>query len=380
MPDWGKVEFYAFPAQSWEDILPAVSSNGRDLTRRLLRYQSSERHSADEVSDCENNLTHRRTLMMAGTPTSVFLHRLISRPRWLPHHCGCQPHGTGPTGSGGVCGPYLGNQEPCHLGTSVAVSTPSSPRMQRWGEVQYIFQGYDGDMEPLYRVHEAQGIMDNMYSVLCTIIVHMYCGKRSGLSGSQLGKRRTHTTNNNQAHLRIAVKQSIIVIETLSLESDQIKMQSQTRRHEPPFARTRKMSGWPGNCDSTQLGNESRGAERRETARQKRSLCPALAGFLATSQPCLGATQAGASLGDVIMVVLLLHFRRSGERLSEGGGGKRKNRNKRWVSIGKMESLKSQETLCSRFLFCLDFDFLVAATRPHLDHHTRIWRHAAVCT
>lgn len=92
------------------------------------------------------------------------------------------------------------------------------------GEVQYIFQGYDGDMEPLYRVHEAQGIMDNMYSVLRAIIVYMYCGKRSGLSGSQLGKRTTHTTNNNQAHLRIAVKPSIIVIETLSLESDQIKM------------------------------------------------------------------------------------------------------------------------------------------------------------
>ncbi|OOQ90791.1 putative cell division protein kinase (Ctk1) [Penicillium brasilianum] len=49
LPDWGKVEFYTVPAQPWEDILPAVSSNGRDLARRLLRYQSSERLSADEA-------------------------------------------------------------------------------------------------------------------------------------------------------------------------------------------------------------------------------------------------------------------------------------------------------------------------------------------
>lgn len=56
MPDWGKVEFYTVPARPWEDILPAVSSNGRDLARRLLRYQSSERLSADEVSDCEKDV------------------------------------------------------------------------------------------------------------------------------------------------------------------------------------------------------------------------------------------------------------------------------------------------------------------------------------
>ncbi|KAF3398168.1 Serine/threonine-protein kinase csk1 [Penicillium rolfsii] len=49
LPDWGKIEFYAVPARPWEDILPAVSSNGRDLARRLLRYQSSERLSADEA-------------------------------------------------------------------------------------------------------------------------------------------------------------------------------------------------------------------------------------------------------------------------------------------------------------------------------------------
>lgn len=126
LPDWGKIEFHACPAQSWEDLLPAISSNGRDLVRRLLRYQSSERLSADEVSDYENEVVQGRTLMMLGPPTSVFLHHLISRQRWLPHNCGPQPHGTG-------CGPYLEIQEAVLCPEAVAMSLPSLPRMQRWG-------------------------------------------------------------------------------------------------------------------------------------------------------------------------------------------------------------------------------------------------------
>ncbi|KAJ5985965.1 hypothetical protein N7522_013161 [Penicillium canescens] len=46
LPDWGKVEFHSFPAQSWEDILPGASSNGRDLVQRLLCYESRDRLSA----------------------------------------------------------------------------------------------------------------------------------------------------------------------------------------------------------------------------------------------------------------------------------------------------------------------------------------------
>lgn len=49
LPDWGKVEFYSFPTQSWEDILPGASSNGRDLVSHLLCYESSARLSATEV-------------------------------------------------------------------------------------------------------------------------------------------------------------------------------------------------------------------------------------------------------------------------------------------------------------------------------------------
>ncbi|KAJ5480273.1 hypothetical protein N7530_005782 [Penicillium desertorum] len=49
LPDWGKVEFHSFPTQTWEDILPGASSNGRDLVSHLLRYESSERLSATEA-------------------------------------------------------------------------------------------------------------------------------------------------------------------------------------------------------------------------------------------------------------------------------------------------------------------------------------------
>ncbi|CDM28552.1 hypothetical protein DTO013E5_999 [Penicillium roqueforti] len=49
LPDWGKVEFYSFPTQSWEDILPGASSNGRDLVSHLLCYESSARLSATEA-------------------------------------------------------------------------------------------------------------------------------------------------------------------------------------------------------------------------------------------------------------------------------------------------------------------------------------------
>lgn len=50
LPDWGKVEFYSFPVQCWDQILPGVSSNGRDLARQLICFESSQRLSAQEVN------------------------------------------------------------------------------------------------------------------------------------------------------------------------------------------------------------------------------------------------------------------------------------------------------------------------------------------
>lgn len=50
LPDWGKMTFVDFPGMSWEEILPNATMEGRELVRGLVRYQSSERLSADEVS------------------------------------------------------------------------------------------------------------------------------------------------------------------------------------------------------------------------------------------------------------------------------------------------------------------------------------------
>ena len=55
LPDWGKMTFVQFPRKTWEEILPGVEAEGRDLVAGLVRYQSSERMRAEEVSSigCE---------------------------------------------------------------------------------------------------------------------------------------------------------------------------------------------------------------------------------------------------------------------------------------------------------------------------------------
>ena len=50
LPDWGKMTFVQFPGKAWEEILPGVEAEARDLVGRLVRYQSSERMEAEEVS------------------------------------------------------------------------------------------------------------------------------------------------------------------------------------------------------------------------------------------------------------------------------------------------------------------------------------------
>ncbi|KAI9800635.1 MAG: hypothetical protein M1825_003957 [Sarcosagium campestre] len=50
-PDWGKMQFHAFPARSWEEILPrVVDPAARDLVARLVRFESGQRMSAADVS------------------------------------------------------------------------------------------------------------------------------------------------------------------------------------------------------------------------------------------------------------------------------------------------------------------------------------------
>jgi len=49
-PDWGKMQFYEYPAKPWEEILPVVEAEAVDLVRNLVRYESGERLKAVEVS------------------------------------------------------------------------------------------------------------------------------------------------------------------------------------------------------------------------------------------------------------------------------------------------------------------------------------------
>ncbi|KAF2101975.1 cell division protein kinase-like protein [Rhizodiscina lignyota] len=51
MRDWGKMEFYNYPAQPWDTLLPGASSVGRDLVRKMVRYESVQRLSAAEALD-----------------------------------------------------------------------------------------------------------------------------------------------------------------------------------------------------------------------------------------------------------------------------------------------------------------------------------------
>ncbi|MCJ1275315.1 hypothetical protein MMC21_003116 [Puttea exsequens] len=49
LPDWGKMTFVEFPGKTWSEILPDATAEGRDLVSQLVRYQSTERLSAQDV-------------------------------------------------------------------------------------------------------------------------------------------------------------------------------------------------------------------------------------------------------------------------------------------------------------------------------------------
>ncbi|KAL9122992.1 MAG: hypothetical protein Q9187_000450 [Circinaria calcarea] len=48
-PDWGKMEFYKYPAKPWSEVLSDASDDARDLVSGLIRYQSSDRLEASKV-------------------------------------------------------------------------------------------------------------------------------------------------------------------------------------------------------------------------------------------------------------------------------------------------------------------------------------------
>lgn len=50
MPDWGKVQFKEYPSKPWEEILSEASPDGRDLASSLVRFETSQRLTATQVS------------------------------------------------------------------------------------------------------------------------------------------------------------------------------------------------------------------------------------------------------------------------------------------------------------------------------------------
>ena len=53
LPDWNKMSFVQFPGKAWDEILPDVDGQVRDLVSQLVRYQSTERMSAAEMVGVE---------------------------------------------------------------------------------------------------------------------------------------------------------------------------------------------------------------------------------------------------------------------------------------------------------------------------------------
>ena len=49
LPDWGKMTFVQFPGRTWEEILPGVPPQALDMVSNLVKYQSTERMTAEEV-------------------------------------------------------------------------------------------------------------------------------------------------------------------------------------------------------------------------------------------------------------------------------------------------------------------------------------------
>ncbi|MCJ1388851.1 hypothetical protein MMC18_001701 [Xylographa bjoerkii] len=50
LPDWGKMRFYNYPPRPWSEVIPDSKQAARELVEQLVRYESSDRLTALEVS------------------------------------------------------------------------------------------------------------------------------------------------------------------------------------------------------------------------------------------------------------------------------------------------------------------------------------------
>ena len=59
------MRFTEYPSNSWEEILPGVQNEERDLVSKLVVYESADRLSAEEV--CYTDLTRSRSMLIQTT-------------------------------------------------------------------------------------------------------------------------------------------------------------------------------------------------------------------------------------------------------------------------------------------------------------------------
>lgn len=59
------MRFNKYPSKAWEEILPGVLSDERDLVSKLVVYESADRLSADEV--CYTDFTHLLSILIQIT-------------------------------------------------------------------------------------------------------------------------------------------------------------------------------------------------------------------------------------------------------------------------------------------------------------------------
>ena len=70
-PDWGKMTFVHYEAQSWSEIMPRASKEARNLVSSMVRYESKERLTAAMVRVKSETGSARVNLTNVGTPASL---------------------------------------------------------------------------------------------------------------------------------------------------------------------------------------------------------------------------------------------------------------------------------------------------------------------
>lgn len=76
------MQFYEYPTKPWAELLPNCDEAARDLVRRTVVYESSQRLTASEVSTTETLKRIPSILFMlltlVGSPSRLLQRRVVS--------------------------------------------------------------------------------------------------------------------------------------------------------------------------------------------------------------------------------------------------------------------------------------------------------------